>query len=152
MVLSLYKNTPRGRHQNGKLRKTGGNKSHSSSSVYSCSCKSFVFHWNGTASGFIKIYELNYHWKYKTLVGAQGRHRTGGGWGADGERKEWCWLETTRVKRRTTDEEMRRKNKWVDLIQTFALLSFTLPLATHLKNVIKWNTSKARSEAEIKAE
>lgn len=105
MVLSLYKNTPRGQHQNGKLRKTGGDKSHSSSSVYSCSCKSFVFHRNGTASGFIKIYELNYHWKYKTLVGAQGRHRRGGGWGADGERKERCWLETTRVKRRTTDEK-----------------------------------------------
>lgn len=25
-----------------------------------------------TASGFIKIYEPNHHWKYKTVVGAQG--------------------------------------------------------------------------------
>lgn len=49
------------------------NKSHSSSSVSSCSCKSFPFQQNGTASGFIKIYELNHHWKYKTLVGAQGK-------------------------------------------------------------------------------
>lgn len=61
------------------------NKSHSSSSVSSCSCKSFLFHRNGTASGFIKIYELNHHWKYKTLVGAQGE--MGGEGGAGGERE-----------------------------------------------------------------
>lgn len=54
------------------------NESHSSSSVSSCSCKSFLFHRNGTASGFIKIYELNHHWKYKTLVGAQEGMRRGG--------------------------------------------------------------------------
>lgn len=58
------------------------NKSHSSSSVSSCSCKSFLFHRNGTASGFIKIYELNHHWKYKTLVGAQGEM------GEEGEQAE----------------------------------------------------------------
>lgn len=55
---------------------------HSSSSVYSCFCKSFQFQQNGTASGFIKIYELNHHWKYKTLVGAQGRM------GEEGEQAE----------------------------------------------------------------
>lgn len=56
------------------------NVSHSSFSVSSCSCSSFLFHRNGTASGFIKIYELNHHWKYKTLVGAQGEMgREGGG-------------------------------------------------------------------------
>lgn len=53
------------------------NESHSSS--YVSSCMSFLFHRNGTASGFIKIYELNHHWKYKTLVGARG------GMGEEGE-------------------------------------------------------------------
>lgn len=63
--------SPFGRHQNEK-QDSLMNESHSSSCVSSCSCKSFVFHRNGTATGFIKIYELNHHRKYKTLVGAGG--------------------------------------------------------------------------------
>lgn len=55
------------------------NESHSSSYVSPSSCKSFLFHRNGTASGFIKIYELHHHWKYKTLVGAHGEMGEEGG-------------------------------------------------------------------------
>lgn len=80
------------------------NESHSSSCVSSCSCKSFVFHRNGTARGFIKIYELNHHWKYKTLVGAQGKM---GGEGEQMERgKKWCWLEKMRKEDKEDKEEM----------------------------------------------
>lgn len=75
------------------------NESHSSSCVSSCSCKSFVFHRNGTATGFIKIYELNHHRKYKTLVGAQGEVGEVGEEGEQTEReKKWCWLEKMREK------------------------------------------------------
>lgn len=51
-----------------------------------------MFHWNGTASGFIKIYELNHHWKYKTLVrarGGDGRRGVSRGWRDDKEETEW---------------------------------------------------------------
>lgn len=64
------------------------NKSHPSSSVSSCSCKGFLFHRNGTASGFIKIYELNHHWKYKTLVGEQGQMGKGGSGQTEREREK----------------------------------------------------------------
>lgn len=62
------------------------NKHHPSSSV-SFSCKGFLFHQNGTASGFIKIYELNHHWKYKTLVGEQGQMGKGGSGQTEREKK-----------------------------------------------------------------
>lgn len=48
-----------------------------------------MFHWNGTASGFIKIYELNHHWKYKTLVRARGEMVGGGGQGWAGVDRQW---------------------------------------------------------------
>lgn len=77
------------------------NKSHSSSSV--SSCKSFLFHPNGTASGFIKIYELNHHWKYKTLVGARGGNERGAEGGREGE-----------VGGETGDQvrEKQQRNRW----------------------------------------
>lgn len=83
--------SPRGQHQNGETEKQDGliTEGHSSSSV--CSCKSFLFHQNGTASGFIKIYELNHHWKYKTLVGEQGEAGEEGKQAErEKKRKGWC--------------------------------------------------------------
>lgn len=83
------------------------NGSHSSSSA--SSCNSFLFQQNGTASGFIKIYGPNHHWKYKTLVGAQGEM------GEEGEqavrKKDVRWLEKTggggdrRQRQRSTDKD-----------------------------------------------
>lgn len=82
--------------------------SHSSSSASSCSCKSFLFHQNGTASGFIKIYELNHRWKYKTLVGAQGEVEGRGS--RRREKKRWCRLEKTR-KREKEEMAWERNNR-----------------------------------------
>lgn len=62
-----------------------------------------MFHWNGTASGFIKIYELNHHWKYKTLVRARGEM---GGWGG-ASRGEQGW---------TDNEEEPEKGKQIRLV------------------------------------
>lgn len=93
-------------------------RSHSSSSVSSSSCTSFLFHRKRTASGFIKIYGPNHHWKYKTVVGAQGeigegaggeRGRDGSGlkiWGGKRERRYGVRGKTTAMtKQRQTQIE-----------------------------------------------
>lgn len=92
---------------NIKLKeKTGQRASHSSSCASSCSCRSFMFRWNGTASGFIKIYEQNHHWKYKTLAGARGEM------GEEGEQMEregnssgWIWWGEKQMRRKKTNWE-----------------------------------------------
>lgn len=86
-MLLMQENVPSqrtGSHWKTEQQDNIMNESHFSSSVSSCSCQSFLFHRNGTASGFIKIYEPSHHWKYKTLVGA---HWEMGGRGGKGEKE-----------------------------------------------------------------
>lgn len=92
---------------NVKLKeKTGQRESHSSSCASSCSCKSFMFRWNGTASGFIKIYERNHHWKYKTLAGARGEVGEGGEqMEREGNSSGWRWWGEKQMRRRKTNRE-----------------------------------------------
>lgn len=97
---------PGGQRQMLNWRRKQDSESHSSSCASSCSCKSFMFRWNGTASGFIKIYERNHHWKYKTLTGARGEV------GEEGEQMEregnssgWRWWGEKQMRRKKTNRE-----------------------------------------------
>lgn len=77
---------PRGRHQHGKHRKAGQLRERQPFLIFCLVLLLLEFPVppNGTASGFIKIYELNHHWKYKTLVGSQGEIE----WEEEGARED----------------------------------------------------------------
>lgn len=131
--------------------------SHLSSRVSSRPCMSFMFHWNGTARGFIKIYELNHHWKYKTLV----RAREGGGgveeragverqWGGGRERQTnlacLCRMVGRKKKKGTAQCLCAcvRVSAWTQSEETSRVQSIPSPLTSHLEAVIERKSAKVR--------
>lgn len=117
-----------------------------------------MFHWNGTASGFIKIYELNHHWKYKTLVRARGKMGGKQGWAGVG--RQWGGARERQTNQACLCRMVWRKKKnktmcvyvCVDSIwRNISGAIYSVPADVPFGSCYRAKECKSKSEAAIKS-